>query len=232
MTARVPVAAMTWRPGSGAGFQWRPVAGGVLLTALIFLLLPVLERLSRPPTDARRLLEVETRPPLPAPLPEPPRPEPVRPAETLRELPRPRAPAVHDRALPLSAVLDIDLGLQPVETDVDLSFSVVSADRLGSMGDLVFEISDLDRPPQAIVRLSPMYPPHARMRGQEGAVTLEFVVGRDGTTRDIRVIDAEPLDVFTHSAVSAVKRWRFEPGRRDGRDVAVRVQQTITFNLE
>ena len=38
--------------------------------------------------------------------------------------------------------------------------------------------------------------------------------------------------VFDGAAVEAVEAWRFEPGRHEGTPVAVRVRQTLVFDLE
>ena len=96
----------------------------------------------------------------------------------------------------------------------------------------VFRLSDLDRKPVPLVRFRPVYPIQARMRGQEGAVVLEFTVDAEGKTRDIEIRFSQPGNLFDSSAIRAVKRWQFKPGMKNGRAVAVRVRQKLTFTLE
>jgi len=45
------------------------------------------------------------------------------------------------------------------------------------------------------------------------------------------VVSAEPEGVFEDSAVSAVKKWRFEPGRVDGEPVPTWVRLPVSFTL-
>lgn len=71
--------------------------------------------------------------------------------------------------------------------------------------------------------MSPVYPDRARARRAEGWVDLEYTVATDGTTRDILVRAAEPEHIFDSSAVSAVRRWRYEPRVAEQR-VALRLR--------
>lgn len=59
--------------------------------------------------------------------------------------------------------------------------------------------------------VAPEYPRIALSRGTEGWVDVEFTVGADGTTRDVRVADASNERLFRDEAVAAVAQWRFEP---------------------
>lgn len=59
--------------------------------------------------------------------------------------------------------------------------------------------------------VAPEYPERALAQRISGSVTIEFVVGTDGETRDVRVVAAEPVGTFDRVAVSAVKRWRYAP---------------------
>ena len=61
---------------------------------------------------------------------------------------------------------------------------------------------------------------------------MEFTIAPDGTTRDLVVRNAQPLRTFDQSAIDAVKRWRFEPVRRDGAAVAQRAAVRIRFELK
>lgn len=68
-------------------------------------------------------------------------------------------------------------------------------------------------PPQLrpISTQPPRYPPDALRAGQAGEVVVEFTVNTDGSVSNARVVRADPPRVFDREAVSAVRRWRFEP---------------------
>lgn len=53
----------------------------------------------------------------------------------------------------------------------------------------------------------------------EGWVKVRYTVLADGTTTDIRVIEAMPPTLQTKSAVAAVGRWKFEPAKAGGQPV-------------
>lgn len=66
------------------------------------------------------------------------------------------------------------------------------------------------RMPKARKRQAPQYPLDAERDGIEGSVTVEFGLTADGRTRDIRVVEATPPNVFDQAAIAAVRNWRFE----------------------
>ncbi len=78
----------------------------------------------------------------------------------------------------------------------------------------------------------PTYPREAERLGLRGWVDVEFTIAPDGTTQDLVVRNAQPLRTFDQSAIDAVKRWRFEPVRRDGAAVAQRAAVRIRFELK
>jgi TonB family protein len=78
----------------------------------------------------------------------------------------------------------------------------------------------------------PVYPREAERLGIKGWVDVEFTIAPDGTTQDVLVRNSEPQRTFDQSAVDAVKRWRFEPVRRDGAAVAQRAAMRIRFELK
>lgn len=79
--------------------------------------------------------------------------------------------------------------------------------------------------------VAPDYPPTALDNKLAGVVTLEFTVGTKGETGDIRVTDSSPPGVFDKSAMTAVKRWRYDPVKVNGAPVEIPVRTTIRFEL-
>lgn len=80
--------------------------------------------------------------------------------------------------------------------------------------------------------VEPEYPASARERGLTGWVEVDFTVRPDGSVGDITVVSAEPAGVFESAALASVRRWRYEPVRRDGRTVEQRARVRIRFSME
>jgi protein TonB len=83
-----------------------------------------------------------------------------------------------------------------------------------------------------IVRINPIYPREAAMKGTEGWVKIEFTITEIGTVKSPRVIDAKPARVFNREATRAILKWKFKPRVVDGVAVERRATQTIDFTLE
>ncbi len=68
------------------------------------------------------------------------------------------------------------------------------------------------------------------MRGKkvDGVVTLIFVVDASGKVVDPRV-ESSSNSAFDNPALSAVKKWKFEPGLRAGKRVATKMRVPIRF---
>jgi len=58
---------------------------------------------------------------------------------------------------------------------------------------------------------APRYPADALRSNTSGEVLVEITVGTDGSVTSARVLRATPARTFDREALSAVKRWRFEP---------------------
>jgi TonB family protein len=77
--------------------------------------------------------------------------------------------------------------------------------------------------------VAPTYPERALDRRLEGWVDVEFTVGTDGRTRDVRVADASHDNFFRREAVEAVEQWRFEPRIFMNRAIEQRSYTRIRF---
>jgi protein TonB len=92
----------------------------------------------------------------------------------------------------------------------------------------VFELADLDQAPVILTQPLPQYPPALLRRAAAGEVTVTFVVDAEGVVRAARITAATHPE-FEVPALQAVARWKFRPGRKDGRAVATRVEVPIAF---
>ncbi len=78
---------------------------------------------------------------------------------------------------------------------------------------------------------APEYPERALNQRISGSVTVEFTVSTSGDPIDVRVVASEPAGAFDRAAISAVKRWRYEPVIIDNVPQEVSARTTIRFNL-
>jgi len=63
----------------------------------------------------------------------------------------------------------------------------------------------------AISTPQPAYPPEALRSGTTGSIEVEFVVNRDGSVSDVRVVKATPRGVFERGVQTTVRKWQFQP---------------------
>jgi protein TonB len=77
----------------------------------------------------------------------------------------------------------------------------------------------------------PHYPGIARSRHWEGLVLLRVYVTPDGHCSNLNVARSSGHDVLDESAVSAVRNWRFVPGKRGDTPIASWVTVPIEFSL-
>ena len=79
----------------------------------------------------------------------------------------------------------------------------------------------------------PEYTREAMAARIQGTVLVEAVVLADGTVGDVRVVQS--LDRrygLDDETVKATKQCLFEPGKKDGKPVAVRITMEHTFRLK
>jgi protein TonB len=88
----------------------------------------------------------------------------------------------------------------------------------------------LDNPPRTRVQVAPAYPFEAKKDGLPGEVLVEFTVDESGQVLNARVMRSTN-SVFDAPTLRAVQKWRFEPGRKNGRIVRFRMAQPVTFAL-
>lgn len=92
--------------------------------------------------------------------------------------------------------------------------------------------AELDLPkPFFTSQVFPQYPENARLRGIEGIVIVDYVIGKDGRVREVRVLQ-DPNPDLTKAAVSAIKKWRVKPTVVDGELVEVIHKLSIIFELQ
>ena len=69
----------------------------------------------------------------------------------------------------------------------------------------------------------------ARHDKVKGTVTLLAVVDTRGKAHDVKVIKSLRPDLDKR-ALDAVKKWKFEPAKKDGRPVKIQVKLAVDFD--
>jgi TonB family protein len=93
----------------------------------------------------------------------------------------------------------------------------------------VFRKEDGISPPKAKYALDPEYSGGARKGKLQGRVLLCVTVDTQGKVSDAVVVKTL-TDEFDQSAVKAVRKWKFKPGIKDGKPVAVQINVVVDFS--
>jgi protein TonB len=81
--------------------------------------------------------------------------------------------------------------------------------------------------PRIVHQVAPEHPPQDFR--VSGIVLIGLVVNSKGEPEDVHVVRSLEKAV-DQCAVDAVKQWRFEPGTKDGKPVAVKISVEIRFH--
>lgn len=83
--------------------------------------------------------------------------------------------------------------------------------------------------PRKVHHVAPLYPAIARASRQQGTVTLEATIAKDGRVTNARVLRSNAL--FDQAAIDAVRQWRYTVPTLNGIPVDVIMTVTVTFSL-
>jgi protein TonB len=151
-------------------------------------------------------------------------------APTPQEITPPMQTDVPQVATPESFVQPIE----PPPPDLNaLSKNIVKIPetRTGLNGIEVFDISKLDQVPSPRFQARPQYPFEMRRMGISGDVLVDFIVDTNGDVRNAFAVHSSQRE-FEASAVQAVSKWKFRPGKKNGHNVYTHMQVPIQFTLD
>ena len=77
----------------------------------------------------------------------------------------------------------------------------------------------------------PPYPVSARLRGYEGIVLISAEILSEGRVGNVNIKSSSGYGILDQSALEAVKAWKFNPARKMGKPVSVRVDIPVRFVL-
>jgi TonB family protein len=100
----------------------------------------------------------------------------------------------------------------------------------GGYGGGVFKIGGGVTSPVPTFKPEPEYSEEARKAKYQGEVWLSVVVDEKGVPQQIKVTRKLGLGL-DEKAIEAVAKWRFKPGMKDGKPVAVQATVAVSFHL-
>ncbi|HEY1525056.1 MAG TPA: energy transducer TonB [Candidatus Angelobacter sp.] len=99
----------------------------------------------------------------------------------------------------------------------------------GCCGDL-YSVGNGVTEPRAIYAPEPEFSEEARIAKFQGEVTLQATISADGHARNLVVVRSLGMGL-DEKALEAVRTWRFDPAKKDGRPVAVQMNIIVNFHL-
>lgn len=88
------------------------------------------------------------------------------------------------------------------------------------------------RVPRKVKDVKPTYPESMRAAGRDGQVSLDAIIGEDGTVRSVRVLSGDVHPDFAIAAADAVRQWQFTPTLLNGRPIEVVMTVKVGFSLD
>ncbi len=205
--------------------QFFVMAGAGALTMTFFMVLPLIQAIAEPPS-ADMVLQTVDAGNIPPPPPPPPEEEPEQ-----EEEPEEPPPQLADDPQPLD-LSQLELALNPGGgaggwMSGDFGVKLNTGGGAGGDVDALFSLADLDQKPRATYQPHPVQSAKTRKKAP-GKVYVIFIVDENGrVTKPIVQSSTDP--VFERPALATVKKWKFEPGKRQGTAVRFRMRVPITF---
>lgn len=197
--------------------------GAGALTLTFFLVLPLIQAISESRNSSLLLQSVDTvalPPPPPPPIEQEPEPE-----EEEEEPPELNEDIQPLDLSQLELALGDGMGSGLSAGDFAIKLNAITGE--GGGADALFSMADLDQKPRAIYQPNPAMTVAMR-RKAPGTVTVLFVVDEQGRVAEAKV-QRSTDKVFERAALDAVKKWKFEPGKRKNKPVRFNMKIPITF---
>lgn len=100
----------------------------------------------------------------------------------------------------------------------------------GGVGGGVFRVGGGVTAPTLLSKVEPEYSEEARRAKYQGTVVLYVEVYPDGKAHNLKVLRSLGLGL-DEKAIEAVNKWKFRPGYKDGKAVAVQATIEVNFRL-
>ena len=132
----------------------------------------------------------------------------------------------------LLSLNQLELALNPGSGGVGIYAGLnpkVATDAIAEMK--IFDLSEVDREPRALVRINPKYPLQLARNRISGRVDLSIVIDDTGRITDHSVKRSTHQDL-TREVLRVIGKWKFSPAIKDGRPVTVRKIQPFLFGQQ
>jgi protein TonB len=132
----------------------------------------------------------------------------------------------------LLSLNQLELALNPGSGGVGVYAGLnpkVSTDAIAEMK--IFDLSEVDREPRALVRINPKYPLNLARNRISGRVDLSIVIDDTGHVTDYSLKRSTHQDL-TREVMRVIKKWKFSPAIKEGRSVTVRKIQPFLFGKQ
>lgn len=214
-----------YSPPSMTAGLFKTVASSMAVTLMLFLLLPLTRYIAQFAEDYQYNSISVVNPP-PPPLPEVQELE----EEQVEEAETPEMEAVEPEPISLSelqASLHVGAGTS-FAGGADLSQFFFQVE---DIGEIIFEIKDLDKKPKLLSANPPQYPPELKRDRVEGEVVLLVMINEEGK---VSVLDVERSThrMFEMSAIRAARSAIYTPPTRNGEKVKVKFYLPFNFRLK
>ena len=192
------------------------LALSILLHVLIFVFTPELKSEINSDSYLKRITKIsifkeEVKPETPK-------------AEIKPELPKKRKP---DRNVKISKSRNIDETAGAPDRNIEISKSR-NIDETTGAPKTAGELAVI---PKAMNPRTPDYPESLEEEGVEGSVTLELLISKEGKILKAKVIKSDH-ELFTESALKAVKKYKFSPGKlADGSSADSIIEFVVKFEI-
>lgn len=227
---------------------WWPVAAVVLLAhaAALYALQAGMLRLPDSALELPRVISASVlmaaaEPTEPVPQAEPPKPSkpPVKPVPSKPVVRPPKPDPTPKEVVDLAPSRNPSpvQALAPTVNSANTESSQPTTEVASSVGD------SSDKPsPTPVVELpskaaylnnpKPAYPAISKRLGEEGTVKIKVLIGVDGLVKELRLSRSSGFERLDDAALTAVKQWRFVPGKRNGVPDTMWFDVPVRFELD
>lgn len=131
----------------------------------------------------------------------------------------------------ISTMVWFRLNFNPLNGDVrisDTAAAILKKLRIEGANAQFTKSRNLDAKIKPLARTEPVFPQLAEVKAESGQALIEFYIDQAGHAQLPRIVSSsEPA--FGYAAAQAIAQWKFEPPRKDGKPVVVKVRVPVVF---